>query len=87
MSGIFGIFQRDAEPATSNSLQTMQAEMTHWGPDGSSIMLKGIAGLGQSRLISTPEGDYEHLPFWNDLHNLAYTAAARLDNRDELLSQ
>ncbi len=87
MSGIFGIFHRDALPADRNILQTMQAKMAHWGTDGSSILLKGCTGFGQCRLISTPEGQYERLPLWDDVHNLAFTASARLDNRDELLQQ
>jgi asparagine synthase (glutamine-hydrolysing) len=85
MSGIFGIFQRDGMPVAPALLATSQAAMADWG-SGSGVWLDGSIGLGQALFISTPESLSEQLP-WVDANNsLAFTAAARLDNRRELMA-
>ena len=72
MSGIFGAFRRDGGPLPQHWLPTMRATMTDWASDGASSWTDGTACLGQPRLIDTPEAQ------------LAFTATARLDNREEL---
>ncbi|MBI5715337.1 MAG: asparagine synthetase B [Chloroflexi bacterium] len=86
MSGLFGIFHRDGSPVASATLQTMRQAMAHWGRDGSDIWLDGCAGLGQARTFSTPEAQYEHLPRFDSSRGITFTAAGRVDNRDELLA-
>ena len=85
MSGIFGIFHRDGCPIAPATLQTMRDAMAHWGRDGGDIWLDGCAGLGQARTFSTPEAQFEHLPRFDPSRGIAFTAAARVDNREELI--
>ncbi|MBI5052733.1 MAG: asparagine synthetase B [Chloroflexi bacterium] len=85
MSGLFGIFHRDGSPVSPATLVTMRAAMAHWGRDGSDIWLDGCAGLGQARTFSTPEAQYEHLPRFDSSRGIAFTAAGRVDNREELI--
>jgi len=84
MSGIFGIFNTDGAPLEPATLETMRAAMAHWGPDGSGLWHDGPCGLGQLLLYNTPEALYERLPCEVDGGRLAFTAEARMDNRDEL---
>jgi len=86
MSGIFGIYQREGSPAAPDALADMRSAMAHWGRDGSAVWQAGCAGLGQARTFCAPEAQFEHLPYFDDAQGLAFTAAARLDNRDELIS-
>ncbi|MEI7844373.1 MAG: asparagine synthase-related protein [Chloroflexota bacterium] len=87
MSAIFGIFYRDGRPIDTSTLAAMQTASTHWGRDGDGLWQEGCAGLGQARTFSTPEAVYEKLPLWDAGRGLAFTVAARLDNREELIHQ
>ena len=62
----------------------MQAAMSHWEPDGVRRWSHGPAGLGQCLLFNTPEAVHERLPHATPDGRLAFTAEARIDNRDEL---
>ena len=84
MSGIFGIFNRNGKPVSAETIQSMHDAMAYWGPDGSQTWHDGCAGLGQCLLHNTPEARYEQLPRWLPEQKIAFTAAARIDNRDEL---
>jgi asparagine synthase (glutamine-hydrolysing) len=86
MSGIFGIFQRDGLPVTPPALAAMRAAMVDWGSDGGNVWHDGSAGLGQTLFITTPEAQSERLPRIDASSGLAFTAAARVDNRRELIS-
>ncbi|WP_157046146.1 asparagine synthetase B family protein [Geotalea uraniireducens] len=95
MSGIFGIFNRNGDPVASHTLETMQCVMAEWGPDGGDILLDGAVGFGQMRHFTTPEAQFELMPVksresfssWNDGRKFAFTAAGRLDNREELIGR
>jgi asparagine synthase (glutamine-hydrolysing) len=84
MSGLFGIFRRDGSPVAGAALETMRAALTHWGRDGSGVRLEGCVGLGQLRSFTTPEACSERLPRAEG--GILFTAAGRVDNRDELIS-
>lgn len=84
MSGIFGLINRTAPPDVRPDLASMQAAMNYWGPDGSSLWNHQGAGLGQHLFFDTPEARYESLPRWLPDAQVAFTAAARIDNRIEL---
>lgn len=84
MSALFGIFQRDGSPVAGSALETMRAALSHWGGDGSGVQLDGCVGLGQLRTFTTPEACSERLPYAEG--GILFTAAGRVDNRDELLS-
>lgn len=95
MSGIFGIWRRDGSPVPPSALETMRRAMAEWGPDGGNVLLSGPAGLGQMRLFSTPEARRERMPVESPLPTVAkggvggvvFTAAGRVDNREELIRQ
>ena len=84
MSGIFGVFQRDGSPLAPGKVEAMSRAMTPWGPDGCQIWQDGPAGLGHTRRVSTPEGLQERMPCIADGGDLVFSAAARVDNRQEL---
>jgi len=84
MSGIFGLFNKDGAPVDPGLLETMRAAMAYWGPDGGGTWHDGPCGLGQLLLYNTPEALHERLPRAVAGGRLAFTAGARLDNRDEL---
>ncbi|MBU0493238.1 MAG: asparagine synthetase B [Chloroflexi bacterium] len=84
VSGIFGLFKRSGAPVSTATLQTMHEAMAYWGPDGSGMWHDGPMGLGHLLLYNTPEARHEQLPRWYPEYRLAFTAEARIDNRDEL---
>jgi asparagine synthase (glutamine-hydrolysing) len=84
MSGIFGIVQRNRVPLAPSTLDRMRASMAGWAPDGGALWRDPQAGLGQSRLFSTPESHYDRLPRRDAVSGISFTAAARVDNRAEL---
>ena len=84
MSGIFGLCQLDDAPLAVQDLHAMHKAMEHWGPDGTACWYAAQAGLGHCLLFNTPEAIHEHLPHASVDSCLVLTAAARLDNRDEL---
>jgi asparagine synthase (glutamine-hydrolysing) len=84
MSGIFGIVRRDGAALEPSVLGIMRRSMANWGPDGDATWRDGPAGLGQARLFSTPQARLERLPYFDKSNNIALTAAARIDNREEL---
>ena len=84
MSGIFGLVHFDGSPIAGEELNSMRAAMAHWGPDGVRCWSHASAGLGQCLYLDTPEAVYETLPSFASECGVAFTAQARLDNRDEL---
>ena len=62
----------------------MRGAMSHWGPDGVRCWSGGAGGLGQCVLCDTPEAVHETLPAFTEEGSFAFTAEARLDNRDDL---
>lgn len=83
MSGIYGIFRCDGAPVDPADLARMRSAMAYYGPDGGGAWQDGPVGLGQLQLNVTPEDRYEVQPLSKD--GVTLVAAARLDNRDELL--
>lgn len=84
MSGLFGIVRRDGEGLEPSVLEALCRGMSNWGPDGCAIWRDGPAGLGQARLSSTRQSRLERLPFADKNQGMVFTAAARVDNREEL---
>ena len=84
MSGIFGLVRFDGAPASEDELAIMRHAMAPWGPDGTRCQFEGSAGLGQCVLFDTPEAVHESLPSTTCGGRLAFTAEARIDNRDEI---
>lgn len=85
MSGIYGIFRFDGAPVEAETLQVMRQAMAYYGPDGGGEWRDGPVGFGQLQLRVTPEDRFETQPLTVD--GMTLVAAARLDNRDELLKE
>lgn len=85
MGGIFGAFRRDGAPLQSSVLDAMRQALPDWGPDGFGAWHDDVAGLAQARLLTTPGSAQEPLPVEDRAAGFAFTAAARIDNRDELI--
>ena len=84
MSGIGGLYYLDGRPAERTDLQRMAETLAHRGPDGAGIWHQGAAGLLHRMLWTTPESLQESLPLVRRSGDLAITADARIDNREEL---
>ncbi len=85
MSGIYGLINLDGSPVSKAALAAMRSAMLEWGPDAGSEWTNGNAGIGSLIRFSTPEAIHEQLPLPSS-RGFTLTAAARLDNRDELFS-
>lgn len=85
MSAIFGFLNLDGRPVSREHLHAMASALNHWGPDGVHTCCHGSGALGHALLAVTPESPFENMPFYDPDSDLFLTAAARLDNRDELL--
>ena len=84
MSGIFGFINLDGRPASQDCFQPMVEKMASWGPDGLTSAFEGNAAFGHTLLVVTHESRFEKLPYYDADEGILFTAAARLDNRDEL---
>ncbi len=78
------MFYLDGRPVTPERMETMSRAMAGWGPDNMDVRINGSSGLGFANLCTTPEGRYEKMPLTTPGSGTLLTAAARLDNRDEL---
>ena len=87
MSAILGTYYFDGRPASGSELERMAQILAHRGPDGFGVWFDGSVGLGHRMLRTTPESLHETLPYQDPRDKLVITADARLDNRDELISQ
>jgi asparagine synthase (glutamine-hydrolysing) len=85
MSAIFGIFNLDKKPVEKDIVKEMMHELAHWKPDKTDFYLKNNIGLGHLQLYDTPESKHENQPCEDN--KMVITANARIDNRDELISQ
>jgi len=84
MSGIFGFINLDGRPAAPEHFGAMADEMTLWGPNGVGSTISGSAAFGHALLVVTHESRFEKMPYYDADEGILFTAAARLDNRDEL---
>lgn len=84
MSGIFGFINLDGRPACAEDFQKMAEATAGWGPDGVGSIISGSAAFGHALLIVTHESRFEKMPIHDQDEGILFTAAARLDNRDEL---
>lgn len=86
MSGIAGVYYLDGRAVDRADVERMVERIAHRGPDGSAVWSEGEVGLGHRMLWTTPESLHERLPLVNKSGDLALTADARIDNRDELMT-
>jgi asparagine synthase (glutamine-hydrolysing) len=83
VSGIFGVLSLHGAPACTQWLEPMRTAMHYYGPDGSGALFEGPAAFGHLLLAILPEDRSGQQP--QSLERGILTAAARLDNRAELL--
>lgn len=82
MSGIFGVFNRDGEPVSRNTIENLLKAASSWEPDEHGVWMNGVIALGHTMLWNTPASTLENLP--NTSGHFTITMDARLDNREEL---
>ena len=87
MSAIVGVYHLVGAPVDLRDVERMVNVTAHRGPDGHGVWSEGPVGLGHRMLWTTPESTHEKPPLVDRSGELVITADARLDNRDELLSQ
>jgi asparagine synthase (glutamine-hydrolysing) len=87
MSGIVGIYYLNGRPVAQEQLSQIADCLMHRGADDKGIWIDQAVGFGHRMLWTTPESLGEKLPATNHQSGLTITADARIDNRDELLSQ
>ena len=84
MSGIVGVYHADGRLVDPSDLGQMMDTLRHRGPDGARVWCEGSVGFGHQMLHTTRESLHEVLPFLDREADLAITADARIDNREEL---
>jgi len=84
VSAIGGIISLKQTPVGIEDFNPVMKALSHLGPDGSGVWREGPCALGHQMFRITPESLQEPLPFFDPGSDLAITADARLDNREEL---
>lgn len=84
MSGIYGIYRYDGASVAADWMEQMRSAMGFYGPHGGGSKTEGPLGMGYLLLQSTPEDAYEQQPLEGSRGPVV--SAARLDNREELLT-
>jgi asparagine synthase (glutamine-hydrolysing) len=84
MSCLFGIIRFDCQAVAVASLAVMRDALAYWGNDAARLWHDGPAGLGQLVSFTTPESSLEDLPRADANTGQVFTAAGRLDHRDDL---
>lgn len=87
MSGILGVVTFDGRPIHQADIDQSLATISHRGPDRCNVWSADNVTFAQLMLCATPESLNETLPWEDRLSGLVITADARIDNRDELISQ
>jgi len=84
VSAIFGCVYLDGRPQEISTGERMKSALQQWGPDGLAVVRSGSAIMGYANLAITPESLVMDMPVIDEQSENLFTAAARLDNRDEL---
>ncbi len=85
MSGIGGIYQVNAWSENRQDRERLAEARAHRGQDGVGIWHQGSVGLVHRLLWTTPESCLKEFPLVSQSGDLALTADARIDNREELI--
>src|SRR5947199_9584307 len=86
MSALCGVIRFGGAPVDAAELGAMRGAIAHWGADGGGTWVGGSAGFAQLIAHRTPEARHERGPLVTGNGSIV-TAAARLDNRDQLLDE
>lgn len=85
MSALYGLLNLDRAPVDRNLFEGMGSALERFGPDGGGNWYGEGVALGHCLLATTPEAGAERQP--RSFVPLAVTAAGRLDNRADLVSE
>jgi asparagine synthase (glutamine-hydrolysing) len=85
MSAISGVFYLDGCPADVASIRKMTDSLSHRGRDGTGTWVGHSVALGHQMRHVTPESVGEKQPLVANDSDLAITADARIDNREDLI--
>jgi asparagine synthase (glutamine-hydrolysing) len=86
VSAIAGLIRFDGRPIAPLEIEEMLERLAARGPDGVEVWRSGVAALACGKLAVTAESLAERLPLESPGGELVLTAAARIDNREELLA-
>ncbi len=88
MSTLFGIFNRNGQDVSAETLTALQSAAQYWTSDACGSWLSGPVGLGHLMLWNTPESQADSQPRIDEADTglLAISADVRLDNREELFA-
>ncbi|MCH9697824.1 MAG: hypothetical protein K0U68_06960 [Gammaproteobacteria bacterium] len=87
MSNIFGIYNLDNRPAEKSRLLQMKNALLSTGTTGDLVYLNDSMGLGVTTRMNTSKQSISESHMVQQIVNhLACTSAARIDNRNDLLS-
>lgn len=86
MSAIFGAYNLNGKPASSQLFEEMSGVLSHRGTDDAGIWSDGFVGLGHRMMRTTSEAAHEKVPAANLDKSVVITSDARLDNREELIN-
>ncbi|MBF0406258.1 MAG: hypothetical protein HQM10_02805 [Candidatus Riflebacteria bacterium] len=84
MSMIFGFINLDRRPAESMICEKLAASFKRWSRGTISLSCQKNSAFGHSLVAVSPEDLHERMPLFEPGTGLHFTAAGRLDNRDEL---
>jgi asparagine synthase (glutamine-hydrolysing) len=87
MSGIAGLHHTDGRPVDESVLRRLLDAQSHRGPDGTGTQCRTAVALGHLAMHTTPDAGHETQPEVGRDGTLVLTADARIDNRDELISE
>lgn len=85
MSGIYGLWNLDDQPASEHTGFRLRDALRHRGGDREGTWIDGPVLLGCQLLSINSESKAELQPFGNDVVRLVFDG--RLDNRDDLLEE
>ncbi|WP_127530389.1 asparagine synthase-related protein [Paenibacillus kobensis] len=87
MSAIIGVLHLTAEPVPYDLPQRMMLALQRYPANDVRTWHGGLIGMGCHAQWVTPESVNEKLPYYSAGHNLAITADAIIDNREELFGR
>jgi asparagine synthase (glutamine-hydrolysing) len=85
MSAVYGIINKNGNPADQVKLDKMRLALSHRAKHGSAQSASGNAGFGFCKLAIHPQQESEQLPV--ETETLLFTANAHLHNREELMGK
>jgi asparagine synthase (glutamine-hydrolysing) len=86
VSAVVGVYYTSGKTVDQSTVRQMLDSLAHRGSDGTGIWGEGPIALGHRMRWTTPESLAEKQPVLNQRGDLAITADARIDNREELMA-